>query len=86
MSSAVITQVVKHLEVLPFDLQNQVLHFVQSLESALMRGVQSPDSSVIRGVPGRQLLRFAGTIPTEDLQLMRQIIEEGCEQVDLDEW
>ena len=76
MSSAVITQVVKHLEVLPFNLQSQVLHFVQSLDNPI----------TIRGVPGRQLLQFAGTIHTEDLQLMRQIIEEGCEQVDLNEW
>jgi len=54
MSSAVITQVVKHLEVLPFNLQSQVLHFVQSLDNPI----------TIRGVPGRQLLQFAGTIHT----------------------
>lgn len=48
--------------------------------------VPTSDNSNIRGVPGQQLLQFAGTIHTEDLKLMKQIIEEGCEQIDLDEW
>jgi hypothetical protein len=42
--------------------------------------------SVPRGVPGPQLLRFAGAISPDDLQLMRQAIEEGCERVDTNEW
>jgi hypothetical protein len=29
------------------------------------------------------LLRFAGAIPSDDLQLMPEVIEQGCEQVDL---
>ena len=39
-----------------------------------------------RGVPGRDLLKFAGTISPEDLEVMRLAIEEGCERVDPDEW
>jgi hypothetical protein len=39
-----------------------------------------------QGVPGRQLLRFAGAIPPDDLDLMRQAIEADCEQVDTHEW
>jgi hypothetical protein len=38
------------------------------------------------GVPGKELLRFAGTIEADDLRAMAQVIEEGCEQVDLNEW
>ncbi|WP_179197944.1 hypothetical protein [Nostoc sp. T09] len=34
----------------------------------------------------RPLLRFAGSIPPEDLQLMREAIEQDCEQVDINEW
>ena len=39
----------------------------------------------LSGVPGQQLLRFAGAIPLDDIQLMRQAIEEGCERVDTNE-
>jgi hypothetical protein len=34
----------------------------------------------------RDLLPFAGSIPHEDLEAMTQAIEEGCEQVNGDEW
>jgi hypothetical protein len=34
-----------------------------------------------RGVPGKQLLTFAGAIKIDDLQIMTQAIEEGCEKV-----
>jgi hypothetical protein len=39
-----------------------------------------------RGVPGQSLLQFAGAIPVEELALMTQAIQAGCEKVDLDEW
>jgi putative addiction module component (TIGR02574 family) len=39
-----------------------------------------------RGVPGRDLLRFAGTIDAESARAMEEAIEEGCERVDLEEW
>jgi hypothetical protein len=35
-----------------------------------------------RGVPGRTLLRFAGTIPVADALAMEQAVDEGCEKVD----
>ncbi len=40
----------------------------------------------VRGVPGQALLRFAGLVETDDLALMQRAIEEGCEQVQPDEW
>jgi hypothetical protein len=42
--------------------------------------------SKIKGVPGKKLLRFAGSIPKKDLQLMSEAIKQDCEQVDTDEW
>ena len=39
-----------------------------------------------QGVPGRNLLRFAGTIPAADLNAMSAAIEQGCEQVEINEW
>jgi len=53
----------------------QVLEFARTLAG-----------STIQGVPGWQLLRFAGAIPPDDIQLMRSAIEQDCEQVDTDEW
>lgn len=52
-------------------LQRRVLDFAKSLQ--------------LKGVEGKSLLRFAGTIPADDLELMAKAIEESCETVD-DEW
>ncbi|WP_256678104.1 MULTISPECIES: hypothetical protein [Fischerella] len=38
------------------------------------------------GTPGEQLLRFAGSIPPDDLQEIREAIEQDCERVDINEW
>ena len=70
MNSAIKTKVIEQLEALPENLQRQVLEFVQALQTL-----------VPRGVPGEQLLQFAGAIPLDDLELMRQAIEDECEQV-----
>jgi hypothetical protein len=75
MPNALIQEVVEHLEAMPQHLQEQVLSIVRALDQT------SP-----RGIAGSELLRFAGTISTSDLEAMRHSIEQGCEQVDLDEW
>jgi hypothetical protein len=35
-----------------------------------------------KGTPGKELLRFAGTISPEDCRRMAEAIEVGCERVD----
>ncbi len=75
MSNSIVTTVVEQLVTLPDELQQQVLEFVQTLKA-----------SVRHGVSGKQLLRFAGFIPLDDLQRIRQAIDTGCAQVDLNEW
>ena len=75
MSDALIAQIVQQAEILPANLQQQVLDFVKELAAFVQRGV-----------PGEKLLRFAGMIPADDLELMRQAIEDECEQVDWHEW
>lgn len=75
MNTALVENVVEYLKDLPYELQWRVLEFTRAL--AL---------SIPRGVPGRQLLRFAGAIPLADVGLIRQAIEQGCEQVDTNEW
>jgi hypothetical protein len=63
---------IAQLDKLPYDLQLRVLDFVKAL--------------IPKGVEGKNLLRFEGTIPTDDLQLMSKAIEENCEKVDISEW
>lgn len=69
------TEIQKQLLQLPLEQQRQVLEFARALVAAR-----------VRGVPGRTLLRFAGLVETDDLALIKQAIEEDCEQVQPHEW
>jgi hypothetical protein len=75
MSNTTIAEVVQHLESLPDNLQQQALNYIRQLSPSIQHGVQ-----------GKKLTHFAGMIPSDDLELMREAIERDCEQVDLDEW
>ena len=75
MNMPIIDEVVEQLKVMPQHLQWQVLEFVRSLVKA-----------EVQGTPGQQLLRFAGSIPADDLQVMREAIEQDCERIDVNEW
>jgi hypothetical protein len=63
------------LEHLPPDLQRRVLDFARALV------LSQP-----RGIAGNRLLRFAGSLADEDADAILKAIEQGCEQVNLDEW
>lgn len=65
----------QQLEHLPFGQQRQVLDFARAL--AVSRA---------RGVAGQKLVRFAGTIESDDLELISQAVAEDCEQVNVHEW
>jgi len=69
-----ISEIVEHLTNLPDNLRQRVLEFVRSLDSP------------VRGVSGKELLRFVGTIPRNDLEIMSQKIEKECRRIDLNEW
>ena len=75
MDTPIVEKVIEQLKALPQELQRRVLEFTRALAE-----------STPRGVPGRQLLRFAGAIPPDDIRLMSEAIERGCEQVDTNEW
>ncbi len=75
MKTPVIDLVLKQLQSLPEDKQRRVLEFAESL-----------GTSVPEGIPGDRLLRFAGSIPPDELRSMNEAIETGCEQVDPNEW
>ena len=55
--------------------RRQVLDFARTLATC-KRG----------GTPGESLIRFGGAINAADLAIMADAIEEGCEQVNPDEW
>jgi hypothetical protein len=75
MDTPLLNEITQKIKALPDHLQRQVLIFVDALRV-----------SSTRGVPGKSLLKFAGTISPEDLLLMEQAIEAGCEQVDDRGW
>ena len=75
MDTPIIDEVIEQLKSLPHELQRRVLEFTRALTL-----------STPRGVPGKQLLRFAGTISPDDARQMREAIEQGCERVDANEW
>jgi len=68
-------EIYEKVQVLPYNFQYQVLSFVRTLETLTQEGTS-----------GENLLKFAGTIPLEDLEIMSKTIKAGCEQVDLNEW
>ena len=75
MDASIVDKVVEQLKVLPNELQWRVLEFTRALSL-----------SAPRGVSGKQLLRFAGAVPPGDARLMQEAIEQGCEQVDINDW
>jgi hypothetical protein len=56
--------------------QEQVLAYARSLK----QGKLPPGTKV------KDLMKFVGSISSEDLKLMEQAIEEGCEQVNPNGW
>ncbi len=70
MEPSITEKIIEQLNKLPSELQWRVLEFTRALN------LSNP-----RGVSGRQLLRFAGTIPLEDAHLMQQAIEQACDSV-----
>ena len=74
-NSTTIQEIVKRLKTLSLEQQRQVLDLILELSG------EPP-----KQYPGKNLLQFVGTISKEDLKIMKQAIEEGCEQVDESEW
>jgi transcriptional regulator with AAA-type ATPase domain len=69
------------VQTLPESLTEQVLDYVQYLKMKKLQVSALPD-----GRPADYLLQFAGAISKEDLKIMSEEIEKGCERVDINEW
>lgn len=68
-------QIINRLQLLEESQQLQVLDFATSLAK------KEPT-----GIPGKDLLRFAGSISDSDLELMSYTIDRECRKIDFDEW
>jgi len=66
-------ELLDQLNGLPLEKQRQILDFARSLARP-------------KGKPGTEVLLFGGAIDAEDLSAMTEAIEDGCEQVNADEW
>ncbi|MCY4552232.1 MAG: hypothetical protein OXC79_01050 [Candidatus Poribacteria bacterium] len=71
-----IQEIVERLKNLSPGKQRQVLDFTLELSG------ESP-----KGISGKELLEFAaGLFPPEDIEQIKQAIEEDCGQIDESEW
>ena len=75
MSQTLQKEILDQLDKLPPEQQRKVLDFARSLSRA------NPV-----GKAGKDLLNFAGAVGADDLKAMSQAIEEGCEQINTNEW
>ena len=73
MGDAVKDQINEQVDRLDEAQRRQVLEFARQL-------------APVAGVPGRSLMRFAGSIDAADLEAMSRAILEGCEKVDTNGW
>lgn len=74
-SASLKKEILDQINTLPSELQQKVLEFIHSLTRGLPKGIL-----------GKNLLKFAGIISLDDLKIMIETIEDGCEQIDVHEW
>ncbi len=70
-----VEEIVQRLEKLTPWQQKQILNSVLSF-------LGEP----VRGTPGKELLKFVGLFPPEDIEQIKQAIEEDCGKIDKSEW
>lgn len=68
-------EMIKRLDRLPSEIQIKILDLAEA-------AAPSPQ----KGVSGKKLLRFSGILNADDVTDMTQVIENGCEKVDINEW
>jgi len=64
-------ELLKQLDQLPLESQKKLLEFARAL-----------NATTLKGKPGKDLLKFAGSIDRDSLKAMEEAVEYGCERVD----
>jgi hypothetical protein len=72
------SELLSYMGQLPADAQVQVVNFARTLVGS--------EESLPVGTPGKELLNLIGVISHEDCVEMLKAIEEGCGQIDPNEW
>jgi hypothetical protein len=60
-------EILRRVNTLSYELQCKLLEYIDFLTQKLPKGV-----------PGKQILKFAGSISQEDLQAMEKAVEDSC--------
>jgi hypothetical protein len=72
------------------EIQHQLYEEIDRLSAAeqmrLLAAARGMRSVTPKGTPWAEIKHLAGTLPDEDAQAIMLAIEEGCENIDLDEW
>jgi len=76
VSPRILRELQTHLDRLRPEQQDRVVDFARRLGQ----------SATPPGTPPSKLLPLAGTLPDEDAEKMKQIIEDAFERVDPDAW
>lgn len=75
IDSPLAEELLKQFNQLPLESQKKVLEFARAL-----------NTTAPKGTPGKDLLKFAGTIDQDSLKAMEEAIEYDCERVDTNGW
>ena len=70
-----VSEATEQMANLPYSLQKKILKYIRELTL-----------SEKKGVPGKSLLKYAGSIPQDDLKTMSEAIENDCGKIDANEW
>ncbi len=73
MNSEIVSEAAAQMAILPYNLHVRVLTFKNYLCKK-------------NGVSGKNLLKYAGFIPLDDLRIMSDVIENDCRKIDINEW
>ena len=71
-------------------IQSEILNYLGQLgfqdQARVVNLARTLAESSKRGTPGKDLLRVVGTISHDDLEQMKEVIEQECERLDSNEW
>jgi hypothetical protein len=73
--STIEEELLRQFNQLPLEFQKKVLEFAKVL-----------NATIPKGKPGKDLLKYAGSIDQNSLKAMEEAIKYDCERVDINEW